>query len=214
MSLGGSGLTCRYGNAQIFADLDVTLEPGRLTGLTGPSGSGKTSLARILCGLRRPDAGSVTIDSRPVTTRRGRMTGEVGLLQQSPRAATNPRMTLRDIIAEPGTGPDPLRELVERTGLTADLLMRLPSQVSEGQLQRACVARALAAGPRFLICDEATAMLDAATTAGVAGILVDAAAAGTGVLMISHDHPLLSAVADTVVDMRQLQRGETADPHP
>lgn len=204
MSLDGRGLTCRYANATVFADLDVTLEPGRLTGLTGPSGSGKTSLARILCGLRRPEAGSVRMDDRPVETRRGRMTGDVGLLQQSPRAATNPRMTLRGIIAEPGAGPAAERGLVDRAGLTADLLTRLPSEVSEGQLQRACLARALAAAPRFLICDEATAMLDAASTAAVARILADAASSGTGVLMISHDHPLLAAVADVVHDIRDL----------
>ena len=101
MSLTADRVTCRYGDHVVLEEASLTLEPGRVLGLTGPSGSGKSSLARILTGLRPPDGGTVLVDGEPVTTRRGRMDGRVGLLHQSPRAATDPRMRLRRIIAEP-----------------------------------------------------------------------------------------------------------------
>lgn len=107
-------------------------------------------------------------------------------------------MTLRAIIEQPAKivrRRIVVEELAERVGLTADLLDRRPHQVSDGQLQRACVARALAQEPRYLICDEATAMLDAATTASIMRLVQsEAREAGMGVLMISHDAELLAAV--------------------
>ncbi|WAP51094.1 ATP-binding cassette domain-containing protein [Arthrobacter sp. ATA002] len=92
-----------------------------------------------------------------------------------------------------------------RVQLTADLLDRYPSEVSDGQLQRACLARALAAGPDYLICDEATAMLDAATTAAVVGIIGgEVAARGLGVLALSHDRQLLEAWCGSILQLPEL----------
>ncbi|MEU3019802.1 ATP-binding cassette domain-containing protein [Nocardiopsis sp. NPDC007018] len=215
MPLVADSVACRYGDHVVIRGVDLTVEPGRVLGLTGPSGSGKSSLARVLTGLRPPDEGAVLVDGRPPSVRRGRMDGRLGLLHQSPVAATDPRMTLRRIIAEPldargrrarrGAETDArTAELARRVGLTPDLLERLPHQVSAGQLQRACVARALAAAPDYLVCDEPTAMLDAASTATVAHLLSELAAEGVGVLTISHDHALLRAWAHEVADLREL----------
>ena len=85
--------------------------------------------------------------------------------------------------------------------LDADLLERRPAAVSDGQLQRAVIARALVQDPAFLICDEPTSMLDPITSAGVVAVLRERADAGVGVLFISHDHRLLAAVADEVVEL-------------
>lgn len=215
MALIADRVTCHYGRNLVFEDVSVTVEPGRVLGLTGPSGSGKTSLARILTGLRTPDTGTVRVDGRPVTTRRGRMDGHLGLLHQSPQSATDPRMRLRRIIVEPLTAravdaegrsgrTGRAAELAQRVGLTMDLLDRYADQVSAGQLQRACVARALAAEPRYLVCDEPTAMLDAASTATIAHLLSSLADDGVGILAISHDHSLLNAWAHDVVDVAKL----------
>ncbi|WP_431867932.1 ABC transporter ATP-binding protein [Nocardiopsis eucommiae] len=213
MSLVADRVACRYGDRVVLRGVSLTVPPGRVLGLTGPSASGKSSLARILTGLRPPEEGTVIVDDLPVSTRRGRMDGRLGLLHQSPGAATDPRMPLRRIIAEPFAArgrsraaetADRTAELARRVGLTPDLLDRYPDQVSAGQLQRACVARALAAAPAYLVCDEPTAMLDAASTATVAHLLSGLAAEGVGVLAISHDHALLRAWADEVVDLGDL----------
>ena len=94
-----------------------------------------------------------------------------------------------------------MQELVSKVGLTSDLLDRFPGQVSDGQLQRAAVARTLAAHPRYLICDEMTAMLDAANAAAVVHVIREFTDAGGGVLLISHDHKLLTAVCDDIAEL-------------
>ncbi|MFE5309411.1 ATP-binding cassette domain-containing protein [Isoptericola sp. NPDC056605] len=211
MALVADGVSCWYpagaprpAGALVLDRVSLAVEPGRIVGLTGPSGAGKSSLGRILCGLQPAQEGAVLVDGEPVPTRRGRMTGVVGLLHQSPRAATSPRLTLGAIVAEPlprrergaSAGRARVAGAARRVGLTPDLLGRLPAQVSDGQLQRACLARALLAAPRYLVADEPTAMLDAATTAAAAQVLRELAAAGAGVLLVSHDHPLVDALAD------------------
>lgn len=217
MTLRAHHVTCRYGTSPtpVLDAVSIAIPAGRTLGLTGPSGAGKTSLARILTGLQAPSSGTVTADGEPVGARRGRMAGQVGMLHQSPRLATSPRMSLAAIIAEPLAGSRAenaarARHLAERVGLTPDLLGRRPGEVSDGQLQRAALARALAAAPRYLICDEPTAMLDAATTATVAHILSALADTGVGVLAVSHDRPLLAAWADETVDVGDLAGGAEA----
>ena len=113
-------------------------------------------------------------------------------------------MTLAQAVAEPlrtaGLRGEELRravlEAAAEVGLTPDLLRRRPAAVSDGQLQRAALARALVQEPQVLIADEATAMLDPATTASVVGILRERAARGAAVLVISHDAELLTAWCD------------------
>ncbi|OZE99688.1 ABC transporter ATP-binding protein [Rhodococcus sp. 15-1154-1] len=207
MSLDASRITAAYpGTNDVLVRQSLSVPAGELVGLAGPSGSGKSTMARVLALLLAPREGVVRIDgvdvsgvgfSVPPDVRR-----KVALLFQSPRSATDPRMTLRSIIEQPAViarRAADVDELADSVGLTTDLLARKPHQVSDGQLQRACVARALAQKPKYLICDEATAMLDAATTAAIVRLIQgNADAAGMGVLMISHDVELLSAIgADT-----------------
>ncbi|MEU1390913.1 MULTISPECIES: ATP-binding cassette domain-containing protein [unclassified Nonomuraea] len=196
--LDASAITLFYGRHQVLDDVSLTVHPGRTLGLAGPSGCGKSTLARVLALLLRPSGGTVTLDGQPITRWRHRapQRTSIGLIFQQPRLAVDPRFTLLDVIAEPLRAArrplDRAYELAEEMGLTGELFTRRPHEVSDGQLQRACVARALAREPRYLICDEMTTMLDASTQAHlVARIETYRERTGAGVLAISHDAVLL-----------------------
>ncbi|MFD6452508.1 ABC transporter ATP-binding protein [Nocardia sp. NPDC060220] len=194
-------ITAGYSSESVIRGVDLRITPGEIVGITGDSGSGKTTLARTMAGLLTPTSGTVTVDGQ--APRRAR--GAIAMVFQSPRAATNPHFTLARIIAEPArirgaTVPD-LTALATAVGLTPDLLDRRPHALSDGQLQRACLARALAQNPRYLILDEATAMLDAATTATIIRLVMTRADDNLGVLLISHDEPLLAAACTRIATM-------------
>jgi peptide/nickel transport system ATP-binding protein len=186
------------GGTALLTGVDLDLRPGEVVGLVGPSGCGKTSLARVLAGLAPPLAGEVLVDGAP-----RRPDGRVSMLFQSPRRSCDPRLTLRrtiEICAEPG--PIDWEALCAKADLPIGLLDRYPHQVSDGQLQRAAIARALAGEPAYLLCDEMTAALDPATTAAVVTTMRHAADGGIGVLFVSHDLPLVGACCDRVLEVR------------
>ncbi|MGW1767616.1 ABC transporter ATP-binding protein [Streptomyces sp. NPDC002073] len=218
-------ITAGYGRgAPAVRDVSLTLAPGRATGLLGPSGCGKSTLARVAALLHRPDHGTLTVDGTTVTRWRHRAPRElrtaVGVVFQQPRLAADPRLRLRDLVAEPLRATGRRREvrtrvpeLAERVGLGADLLDRRPHEVSDGQLQRACLARALVLSPRWLVCDEMTAMLDASTAAALVGV-VEAyrADTGAGLLAVGHDPVLLERWCDRTVHWPDLTGGtDTSD---
>ncbi|MGW0589506.1 ABC transporter ATP-binding protein [Streptosporangium sp. NPDC002607] len=207
--LEASGITVRYGRHTALDETSLTIMPGKVTGLAGPSGCGKSTLARVMALMLRPASGTLTVDGTIVTRWRQRAARDlrtrVALIYQQPRLSVDPRLKLAEVIGEPLTAngrPDEERvnELARETGLTGDLLTRWPHEVSDGQLQRACVARALTLEPRYLICDEMTTMLDASTQAHLVGVVnAYRERTGAGVLAISHDPILLDRWADEIV---------------
>ncbi|MCW8100963.1 ABC transporter ATP-binding protein [Streptomyces tauricus] len=191
-------------HAPVVRDFSLTVGPGEAVGLLGPSGCGKSTLARVAALLHRPDSGTLLLDGEPVRHWRHRAARAqrtaFGVVFQQPRLAADPRLRLAHLIAEPlyATGrrsevPDRVTELASAVGLTPDLLIRRPHEVSDGQLQRACLARALVLRPRWLICDEMTAMLDASTGAALVAV-VEAYRSTTGaaLLAVGHDRTLLN----------------------
>lgn len=199
-------VTAAYGPQPVLRNINLGLERGETLGLVGPSGCGKSTLVRVLALLLAPTEGTVAVDGEVVRHVRyrapRRVRRAIGVVFQSPRRSADPRLTLHEIIATPlwlTRMPVDRRvaELADLVGLTADLLARRPHEVSDGQLQRACLARALALRPRYLLCDEMTAMLDASTTAALVDVVRRTnAEEGTGVLAVSHDHELLAVWAD------------------
>ncbi|MFE5207316.1 ABC transporter ATP-binding protein [Streptomyces sp. NPDC056600] len=213
-------------SAPVVRDASLTLASGEAVGLLGPSGCGKSTLARVAALLHRPDSGTVSFDGVPVTGWRHRaprsLRTAVGVVLQQPRLAADPRLTLADLIAEPlrATGrreevPARVRDLTPLVGLTPDLLPRRPHEVSDGQLQRACLARALVLGPRLLICDEMTAMLDASTTAAlVAAVETYRRTTGATLLAVGHDSVLLDRWCDRLVPWPTLGAAGSEDALP
>ncbi|RDI50775.1 ABC transporter ATP-binding protein [Nocardia mexicana] len=196
--LAAQDISVSFGRRRVLDRVSITVSPGEIVGLTGPSGTGKTTLAQVLTGLRRPDSGRVRCDGAELSRRHS---GRIAMLFQSPRRSCSPRMTLRDTISELGRGPVDWDTVLPAAGMTRDLLDRYPSQVSDGQLQRAAVARVLAWRPDYIVCDEMTAMLDPATTATVVRTVTATAATGVGVLLIGHDLPLLRACTNRLVHL-------------
>ncbi|GAB2947964.1 ATP-binding cassette domain-containing protein [Micromonospora polyrhachis] len=196
-------VTVRYGRNTVLDGVDFSLPAGVTTGLAGPSGCGKSTLGLVLAMLRRPAAGTLTIDDVPVPGWRHRapraVRTRVAIVFQQPRLAVDPRLRLRDVVLEPlratgrgGNADGALSALADAVGLTPELLGRRPHEVSDGQLQRACLARALALRPSYLICDEMTTMLDASTQAHLVHTVEEyRRESGAGVLAISHDQVLL-----------------------
>ncbi|MGW1199306.1 ABC transporter ATP-binding protein [Streptomyces sp. NPDC002536] len=205
-----SRITAGYDRrAPVVRDVSLTVGDGEAVGLLGPSGCGKSTLARVAALLHRPDAGTVVIDGTPARGWRHRAPREqrtaFGVVFQQPRLSADPRLRLADLVAEPlratGRTAD-LEQLTQRVGLSADLLTRRPHEVSDGQLQRACLARALVLRPRWLICDEMTAMLDASTTAALVGVVEQyREETGAGLLSVSHDRTLLGRWCDRTVTL-------------
>lgn len=198
VSVVGRGLEVRYGDTVVFTGVDVTVAPGSMTGVLGPSGSGKTTLLRVLAGLTEPSGGIV---ERPTLA-----PGAMGMLAQVPRTVANPRWPLRRIIAEPaaiGRRRCEVEPVAERVGLDVALLDRFPAQVSDGQLQRACLGRLLVQAPRFVFCDEPTSMLDPVSARMVVEVLQRLVDDGTAMLLVSHNRPLIERRCDRVVELRR-----------
>lgn len=200
----------RTGNT-VLSGISLELEAGRTVGLLGPSGCGKSTLVRVLAMLQAPWSGTLEIDGTPVGGFRyaapATLRRQVGVIFQQPRLSVDPRLPLRQAIAQglSDSGPAGVRPLADLVDLSPELLDRRPHEVSEGQLQRACVARAFAVRPRYLLCDEMTAMLDASTTAALVRMVRRRSEDyGTGVLAVSHDETLLSAWCDSVVQWNSL----------
>lgn len=187
--LEASGITVTFDGVTVLDGVDLVAPAGSVTGVTGPSGSGKTTLLRVLSGLQRPDAGEVTYRGRPTAP-----TGSIALLAQHPRLVCNPRWTLGRIVAEPAVirrERIDIDEIAVRVGLEPELLDRYPGQVSDGQLQRACLGRVLIQRAKVVLCDEPTAMLDPIAAEAVSAMLREIAADGATVVLVSHDPALI-----------------------
>lgn len=179
----------RYGPNQpwLLQGLDLTLEPGDIIGLPGPSGRGKSTLAKILAGYLTPLQGDIRIEGQPL---KQNAFNPVQLVFQHPELAVNPRWKIKDILTEAGpVSPDLLNEL----SIDESWMERYPHELSGGELQRICLARALDSRTRYLLCDEMTSMLDALTQAVIwKAVLAIAEKRNLGLIVISHDEALIS----------------------
>lgn len=203
----------------VLQDISLTIGEGETVALLGRSGCGKSTLARLLVGLERPSSGEVLFHGKPVSRLDRAETKifrrEVQLVFQDSPSAVNARFTIRDIIAEPLRHLTSMSE-VEREGRVQELLRlvelpseiagRLPVQVSGGQLQRACIARALAVDPKLIILDEAVSNLDIHLQASALALLARLQReSGIAYLFVTHDLRLVKRFAARCLVMEEGQ---------
>lgn len=200
MTLEAQNLTFCYprrGASPVLEGVNFTLRAGERVGLSAPSGRGKTTLCKLLAGWEAPSSGQVLLDGVPLSQYRGFC--PVQLLWQHPEEAVDPLLKLRATLYEAGP-VDPA--VLEGLGVKEEWLERYPSELSGGELQRICTARALGPELRFLLCDEASAMLDLVTQARLWRFLLEQAERrGLGMLIVSHDDALLSRLCTRVAEL-------------
>ncbi len=224
--ISASNLVKDYGRSRVIDDVSLEIFPGETLGLVGESGSGKSTIARLLLRLIEPTSGEIwlrhgdeTIDLRAVSgAEMRRIRRRLAIVFQDPYAALDPRMTVRQTLAEPfaihretpSQGvPARLRELLFEVGLDESALGRYPHEFSGGQRQRINIARALALRPELLVLDEPVSALDVSVGAQVINLLRDLQRRyGLTCLFISHSMPLVRYLCDRVVVM---QRGRIVE---
>ncbi|MBB5788584.1 dipeptide ABC transporter ATP-binding protein [Jiangella mangrovi] len=214
---GGRRLTRRVAGTVAVDGVGFRLARGEVLGVVGESGSGKTSLARAVTGLVSPSAGTIRYDGAqiyPPERGRYRPPRSVQMVFQDPYASLNPRMRVSDLVAEsfdirePGLAAAVRDErvvgLLDRVGIDPRFRDRYPHQFSGGQRQRIAIARALAAQPDLLVCDEAVSSLDVSIRAQVLNVLLaERERTGLSILFIAHDLSVVRHLADTVIVMNQ-----------
>ena len=211
-------------------DVSFAIEPGQSLAVVGESGSGKTTVARMIVGLERVTAGTISVGgsdrstpARKVKDRRDRGR-EVQIVFQDPYSSLDPRQSgasaIDEVLKLHHSGSDMdrskrVQELGEVVGLDDRQMHALPRALSGGQRQRVAIARALAAEPRVLILDESVAALDVSIQAQVLNLLADIRdATGISYVLISHDLAVVRQLTDRIVVMRQgkiVERGSTAE---
>jgi ABC-type glutathione transport system ATPase component len=218
----------RLPKTKILHGVDLTVGPREIVGLIGETGSGKTTLARAVLGLAPPDAGTIRIGGADTTSLRGRARrrfrrdGFVQYVFQDPLRSLDPDRTVFESVAESlairgesrGVIAAAVAEALELVELPSNLASRYPGQLSGGQRQRVAFARAMAASPRLLICDEPVSALDASSRVRVLEMLERLRAErGLSIIMITHDLGTLAGLAESVTVLyrgRVVEQGPTS----
>ena len=230
-----NGIDAAYGSAKVLFDVNIEVAKGTTVAVVGESGSGKSTTARVITGLLPQSAGSLTFDGeklpKALKDRTKEQKRRIQMIYQMADTAMNPRQTVGEIIGRPlefylnMRGSEKRKrtlELLEMIELNGDFMRRIPSELSGGQKQRICIARALAAKPDFIICDEVTSALDQIVQEGILKLLLRLQKElGLTYLFITHDISTVKAISDQVVVMNQgevVEQGQKTNvfqpPHP
>ena len=197
---------------EAVADVSLRLRPGEILGIVGESGSGKSTLLRQIACLERADRGRIVLSGTDITGRKTRdICGELQMIFQDSTGSFNPRMKIAASIDEtlrnlPGLRGEPVaarrEELIHMVGMAPELAGRYPFQLSGGQCQRMAIARALAAEPKVILCDEITSALDVSAQAQIVRLLAKLRRElRLALLFVSHDLALASCLCDRLMVM-------------
>jgi peptide/nickel transport system ATP-binding protein len=200
---------------KVLDDVSITLKRGDTLGIVGQLGSGKSTLARAIVGLLPRQNGDILLDGTSLKPKLRDRTKDqlrrIQMIYQTPDVALNPRQTLLSIIGRPvqfyfGKSRAEVRtrveELLRQIDLPPEYITRRPNELSGGQKQRVCIARALAAQPDIIICDEITSALDPLVADEILHLLRRIQdATGVAILFITHDLGIVRRIANKVVVM-------------
>jgi peptide/nickel transport system ATP-binding protein len=207
-----------YGDTvKVLENVTIDVPRGRTVAVVGESGSGKSTLARVITGLLPPLKGEIIFNGKPLPPalkdRNVDSLRRIQMIYQMPDTALNPRHTVRDVIGRPlefylglrGKAQDArIGELLDLIELDDSFIDRLPGELSGGQKQRICIARALAAEPELIICDEVTSALDQIVQEGILRLLLRLQKElNVTYLFITHDIATVRAISDQIVVMHQ-----------
>ncbi|MDG1068855.1 MAG: ATP-binding cassette domain-containing protein, partial [Sulfitobacter sp.] len=225
--LSARNITAGYGATTILRNVSVDVPKGTVVGVIGESGCGKSTLARVIAGLTPTREGETQIEGKTVAPSVGARDKatlrDCQIVFQMADTALNPRMRIRDLLGRPlrfyhslkgRAQVDRVAELLTLVDLPPEFASRYPGELSGGQKQRVNLARALAADPKVILCDEVTSALDTVVAAGVIALLNDLKdRLGVSFMFISHDLSTVSSFADDVVVLyagRVMEKGPAA----
>ena len=198
MPLEAKNISFRYDRKEplVLNNISLSVERGERVALFAPSGYGKTTLVKLMSGYLEPTEGQILLDGKPLP-KKG--VCPVQLIYQHPEKAINPRWRLKRVLEESGQ----LREdVLDAFGIERAWLDRFPRELSGGELQRFCVARALMSGAEYLICDEISTMLDVITQAQIWNVVLEEAKKrNMGIIAVTHNWHVAGRIADRIYDL-------------
>ena len=200
MILEAKNLSFRYEESgrKILDQFSLQVDSSERVGILAPSGFGKTTLCKILAGYEEPETGTVLMDGKSLYSYKGYC--PVQTIWQHPEQAVNPRLRMRNVFEE---GDQVETELIKKLGIEPDWMNRFPTELSGGELQRFCIARALGKRTRFLLADEISTMLDLITQSQIWHFLMEETQRrGIGMIVVSHSPELVEKVCTRVVELK------------
>lgn len=200
MILEAKNLSFRYEESgrKILDQFSLQIDSSERVGILAPSGFGKTTLCKILAGYEEPETGTVLMDGKSLYSYKCYC--PVQMIWQHPEQAVNPRLRMRNVFEE---GDQVETELIKKLGIEPDWMNRFPTELSGGELQRFCIARALGKRTRFLLADEISTMLDLITQSQIWHFLMEETQRREiGMIVVSHSPELVEKVCTRVVEFK------------
>ena len=199
----------------VLNDVSLSLEQGKCVGIIGESGSGKSTLGRIITGIEKADSGVVEFEGKNIHQKENRnMKNDISVVFQNYVSSVNPRFSVAQIIAEPliissqvsrskidkNKIDEEVKKLIKIVGLSEEFLERFPHELSGGQLQRVCIARAIVTKPKFILLDEAVSSLDVSTQVEILDLLQKLKKEyNLSYVFITHDLLTITYICDSVI---------------
>ena len=199
----------------VLNDVSLSLEQGKCVGIIGESGRGKSTLGRIITGIEKADSGVVEFEGKNIYQKENRnMKNDISVVFQNYVSSVNPRFSVAQIIAEPliissqvnrskidkNKIDEEVKKLIKIVGLSEEFLERFPHELSGGQLQRVCIARAIVTKPKFILLDEAVSSLDVSTQVEILDLLQKLKKEyNLSYIFITHDLLTITYICDSVI---------------